>query len=203
MLRSRSVPSAPTAWIKPAVTFMMFPFSGTFDAASGRVKGTIQAPGCTGFDAARDEQASRRLEAAAAAREAEFANAPTALAAARNPAEKCLVIAKWYARFKKEYPAVDILRSMADDLYANAINLFMDEEFSPVFGIPFDRMADAERQPIMMTIRECASSLGDRGDLFMYQRTRCSGRCAARFSPPTSSHSLPTGERCASSGSSC
>jgi hypothetical protein len=159
----------PTSWVKPAVTFTMFAFSGTYDAASGRVKGTIQAPGCMGFDAARDEQASRRLAAAAVAREAEFANAPTSFAAARNPGEQCLVIGKWYSRFTKEHPTIDILRSMADELSRNAMNLFMDEEFLPVFGKTFDKMTDAERRPIALTIRTCASQLTDRGDLFMYQ----------------------------------
>ena len=159
----------PTSWIKPALTFTMFAFGGTYDAASGRVKGAIQAPGCTGFEAARDEQASRRLAAAASAADAQFANAPTSLAAARGPAEQCQVIGKWYSRFKKEFPTLDILRSMADDLKTNALNLFMDEEFSPVFGKPFDKMADPERQVIMLTIRDCGSQQSDQGDLFMYQ----------------------------------
>jgi hypothetical protein len=159
----------PTSWIKPATTFTMFAFSGAYDAAPGRVKGTIQAPGCTGFDATRDEQASRRLAAEAAAQDAMFANAPTSLAAARGPAEQCLVIGKWYSRFKREFPSVNILRSMADDLSRNALNLFMDEEFSPVFGKPFDKMTDEERRTIMLAIRECGSQQKDQGDLFMYQ----------------------------------
>jgi hypothetical protein len=161
----------PMSWIKPATTFMMFAFTGTYDAAAGRVKGAIQAPGCTGFEAARDEQASQRLAAETTAREAQFANAPTSLSQARGPAEQCLVIGKWYSRFKKEYPEMDILRSMADDLYSHALYLFMDEEFTPVFDTAFDKMTDPERRNLTLLIRDCASQLTDRGDLFMYQNS--------------------------------
>jgi hypothetical protein len=161
----------PTSWVKPAMGYMTVGLTGTYDAASGKVKGNLQAPGCLPFELARDENATRRAAEEAAAREKRFANAPTSLSQARDPAEQCLVVGKWYSRFKSEYADTDILSSMADQLQNRAMNLFLDEEFVPVFGKTLERMQDPERQQMMLLVRRCADQQTDRGDHFMYQNT--------------------------------
>jgi hypothetical protein len=92
----------PTSWIKAAPGYMTVALSGTYDAASGRLTGTIHAPGCLAFELGRDEAATRRAVEQAAAQDKQLAEAPTALSQTRNPAEQRLVPGKPYSRFKKE-----------------------------------------------------------------------------------------------------
>jgi hypothetical protein len=82
----------------------------------------------------------------AADRASRYDNAPTSFAQARTPDEQCLVLGKWLSKFKREYPDVDVMRSLVDQLYVRAANLFGDDDFVPVFGKSFDQFSEEDRQ---------------------------------------------------------
>src|SRR5262245_27401427 len=65
---------------------------------------------------------------------------------AGNAADQCPAIAKWSERFRREYPDLDVMKALADQVSDRAVNLFSDEDFVPVFGKPFDAMSQAERE---------------------------------------------------------
>jgi hypothetical protein len=165
---TRTLRMQPREWVKRAPLYMPVGFSGTFDASGSTIKGTIAGPGCTTFEASRDAQATARLAKAAADRASRYDSAPTSLAQARTPDERCLVLGKWVSKLKREYPDTDVMRSVVDQLSIKAANLFSDEEFVPVFGKPYDQFSEADRQVPRQAIQHCSQYADSPEDRTLY-----------------------------------
>jgi hypothetical protein len=161
--QTNSLRLQPREWVKPAPLYMTVGLSGTYDRASSTIKGTIAAPGCVSFEVKRDPSATARIAEAAASRVSRYENAPTALSQARTPDEQCLTLGKWLTKFTREYPDVDIQRSMADQLQVRSVNLFGDADFVPVFGKPFDQISESERTAPRQAVQTC-TQWGDNRD---------------------------------------
>lgn len=88
--------------------------------------------------------------------------------AAWSPQEKCRAVHFWVTNFTSELPKVPA-SSMNEKYY---VNLFKDEYFIPVFGTPFDRMSEQERQNLYAKTSKCSWMIGgykDWQDLQRYQ----------------------------------
>jgi uncharacterized protein len=57
---------------------------------------------------------------------------------------RCLALAQWAGRISREYPDMDMMRTVMDRLYAKGALLFADDDFVPVFGFPYDSGIAAE-----------------------------------------------------------
>jgi hypothetical protein len=166
--QTRTLRMQPREWVKPAPMYIPVGLSGTLDASGTTIKGTIAGPGCTTFEVSRDAQATGQLAKAAADRASRYDNAPTSFAQARTPDEQCLVLGKWLSKLKREYPDADLQRSMVDQLYVRAANLFGDDDFVPVFGKRYDQFSEEDRQAPRQAIQYCSQSGDSREDRTMY-----------------------------------
>lgn len=167
-LPTRAIRMQPREWVKRAPLYQAVGLSGTWDPSTGTISGTISGPGCSKFQVTRDASATARLEKLAADRAARYDDAPTALAEARSPEEQCLVLGKWLSRFKREYPDLDVGRTVVDQFYVRAVNLFHDEHFTPVFGKRFDELPEQDRLQARHAIQRCSQSAEARDDRTMF-----------------------------------
>jgi hypothetical protein len=166
--QTRTLRMQPREWVKPAPMYIPVGLSGTLDSSGSTIKGTIAGPGCTTFEVSRDAQATSRLATVAAERASRYDNAPTSFAQARTPDEQCLVLGKWLSKLKREYPNADLMRSMVDQLYNRAANLFSDDDFVPVFGKRYDQFSEEDRQAPRQAIQYCSQSGDSQEDRTMY-----------------------------------
>jgi hypothetical protein len=154
-------------WVKANPLFFPFGTSGTFDPASATMTGKLAAAGCSAFEARRDDAATAKAAQAAAQQASRYDNAPTALSQASTPAEQCLVLGKWFSRFRREYSKVNIQGSLVDQLYVQAANLFNDDDFVPVFGKRYEQLTERDRAVPRQAIAACRQTT-DREESTMY-----------------------------------
>jgi hypothetical protein len=51
---------------------------------------------------------------------------------------RCAALIAWAGRINKEYPALDMQRTVLGEIYPKAVLLYADDDFVPVFGQPYD-----------------------------------------------------------------
>jgi hypothetical protein len=120
-------------------------YEGVFDPAKGTLEGQVgTGPDKGTFTLSRNTPKTNELQARFAKQTRLMTQGPVALAAAKTDEARTFVLVRWLHRFKLEYPDINVGHSVTSDYYSKMINLFMDADFVPVFGKPFDAMKPDE-----------------------------------------------------------
>ena len=125
-------------------------FDSTGDTISGEVLGRDCGPVLlrASQDKAKDtrkmrEEAGKRFDA--------WSRGPRAVDDGDNDYERCYAMVRWAVQLGEEYPNASRIR-LQD---ATAVNLFMDSNFVPVFGKPYDELSGRQRNGLYNRFQEC------------------------------------------------
>lgn len=157
----------PGPWIRePVMRLTPVSLSGTFDPSQRAIAGRVSQVGCATFSLAFDAAETERVAREASARAARRASAPTEMSRAAA-GQRCVVLAKWLAKYAAEYPALIRWHLPGDGeqaMFPRLVNLFDDPPFVPVFGKPYDRMSQAERRNVTALFVQCQGDAAFAGD---------------------------------------
>jgi len=182
---ARQIELRPTRWIQQPPGYSMVGLRGVLQADGQRLQGNIVFGGCSVFALTRSSNAppqtraqtqpplvpdsgSMNLPASSPSRQSLRNQSVAVFAAfydkAQTPSAQCQLILSWLSKIRKEYPTIDLRGNMLTAI-PFVMNDYRDEEFVPIFGVPFDQTSDADRIKFHQeVIRKCYRPLPDGGN---------------------------------------
>lgn len=119
-----------------------------FDTSTGTAK--FSAGKCREIRAIRTDPATPRLLPS------KVSNSPGLFASAKTNRDRCEAVIQWVDRLNTEYPGRNFYRSKQEGDKWRKIKLFADNDFVPLFGLPFDAMSFSNRQAAFVKIKQCS-----------------------------------------------
>ena len=124
-----------------------------FDSSGETISGEVLGRDCgpvllrASQDKSKD---TRKMREEAGERFDAWTRGPRAVDDGDNDYERCYAMVRWVARLGEEYPDTRLRFSGPE-----ATHLFMDSDFVPVFGKPYDELSGRQRNGLFRRFREC------------------------------------------------